>query len=74
MPTLHFLPKEEQHMDGVTACGFYGWSWGTTNWSKVDCPYCLATQQSFAPDSLKAGDSSLPESVRVENTLPAESG
>jgi hypothetical protein len=33
-----------------------------------------AFQQSFAPDSLKAGDSSLPESVRVENNLPAESG
>ena len=31
-------------------------------------------RQSFAPDSLKAGDSSLPESVKVEDTLPAEGG
>ena len=28
----------------------------------------------LAPDSLKAGDSSLPEIVKVENALPAESG
>jgi len=28
----------------------------------------------LAPDSSKAGDSSLPESVKVENVLPAESG
>jgi hypothetical protein len=28
----------------------------------------------LAPDSSKAGDSSLPEIVKVENTLPAESG
>jgi hypothetical protein len=28
----------------------------------------------LAPDSLKSGDSSLPESVKVENALPAESG
>ena len=28
----------------------------------------------LAPDSLKAGDLSLPESVKVENALPAESG
>lgn len=33
-----------------------------------------AAQQSFAPDSLKAGDSCLPEIVKVENILPAESG
>ena len=31
-------------------------------------------QQLLAPDSLKAGDFSLPESVKVENVLPAESG
>jgi hypothetical protein len=28
----------------------------------------------LSPDSLKAGDSSLPESVKSENALPAESG
>ena len=28
----------------------------------------------LAPDSSKAGDSSLPESVKVENALPAVSG
>ncbi len=31
-------------------------------------------EQSFAPDSSKAGDLSLPESVEVENVLPAEGG
>ena len=34
----------------------------------------IAAEQSFAPDSSKAGDSSLPESVKVENALPAVSG
>ena len=34
----------------------------------------LAAQQSFAPDSLKAGDSCLPESVESENALPAQGG
>ena len=33
-----------------------------------------SAQQSFAPDSSKAGDSSLPESVKVENVLPADGG
>lgn len=33
-----------------------------------------AFQQSFAPDSSKAGNSSLPDVVKVENVLPAESG
>ena len=33
-----------------------------------------SAQQMREPDSLKAGDSSLPESVLVENALPAMSG
>lgn len=33
-----------------------------------------AFQQSFASDSLKAGESSLPEIVKSENTLPAGGG
>ena len=42
------------------------------NWG--DMSASIAVQQSFAPDSLKAGDSSLPEIVKSENALPAEGG
>mgnify|MGYP001167283951 CR=1 FL=1 len=42
-------------------------------WESFEAAY-QAAQQMLAPDSLKAGDSSLPESVKVENALPAESG
>jgi hypothetical protein len=43
------------------------------------CARCIVTRLErhltmLAPDSLKAGVFSLPESVKVENALPAESG
>ena len=34
----------------------------------------IAFQQSFAPDSSKAGDLSLPDTVKSESNLPAEGG
>jgi hypothetical protein len=37
------------------------------------CPTC-GSLTLYAPDSLKAGVLSLPESVKVENVLPAVSG
>ena len=49
--------------------GFETWSQALTAWSKGEA--CL-TQR--APDSSKAGVLSLPESVKVENALPAVSG
>jgi hypothetical protein len=44
-------------------------------WDDVDCPKCLKLRPTqLAPDSSKAGVLSLPESVKVENALPAVSG
>lgn len=42
--------------------------------AEVEHGKLIAAQQSFAPDSLKAGDSSLPDVVKSENALPAEGG
>ena len=40
----------------------------------VFCPFCGQRLTPLAPDSSKAGVLSLPESVLVENALPAVSG
>jgi hypothetical protein len=70
---MNYRELLKQYLDGLgakeihTVAGFY--LVGFSDWLQIN-----VAQQSFAPDSLKAGDSSLPESVKVENVLPAKSG
>ena len=55
-----------------------GWFFVTKDFSKNESgllpPELQRLLTPLAPDSLKAGDLSLPESVKVENALPAVSG
>jgi DnaJ-class molecular chaperone len=68
-------------------CEGKGWVDDPDDGGTMDCPECHGEECStcngegfverptpLAPDSLKAGVSSLPESVKVENALPAVSG
>lgn len=47
--------------------------WKLTRDKKAFCPKC-SRRTKRAPDSLKAGDSCPPETVKVQNLLPAVSG